>query len=276
MTIHEINTRIGMLVLIAGSAFPLSLSAQQPQRAPISPQEYIQSVSPLSSGGSVISRSTPGQPVQTVTTIANLPVAGNQTAVVGYQPNTTYNGQWNTGSPQVASQPPGYVYPSSTSGFVTQRPTNTLGLEPVGNRIYQQTRFFQGAPNNQFAQNCPTCAGGTTTTYPVQTYSPIQAPVNPNGTVYSPPPATLSSPILTAPQPVPASSSAWTTPSLQYNFDPNLYPGSAATANRATYTPIFALRNLPPGTYLGQGSLGQPKAYVDGEPVRNLLRYFSY
>ena len=41
------------------------------------------------------------------------------------------------------------------------------------------------------------------------------------------------------------------------------------------YTPLLKLQNMPVGTYLGQGVIGQPTAYVDGQPVRNLLRYIS-
>jgi hypothetical protein len=41
------------------------------------------------------------------------------------------------------------------------------------------------------------------------------------------------------------------------------------------YTPLIQFRNMPPGTYLGQGLIGQPTAYVDGQPIRNLLRYVS-
>lgn len=41
------------------------------------------------------------------------------------------------------------------------------------------------------------------------------------------------------------------------------------------YTPLLQFRNMPPGTYLGQGLVGQPTAYVDGQPLRNLLRYVS-
>ena len=41
------------------------------------------------------------------------------------------------------------------------------------------------------------------------------------------------------------------------------------------YTPLLNFRNMPQGTYLGQGIIGQPTAYVDGQPVRNLLRYVS-
>lgn len=38
------------------------------------------------------------------------------------------------------------------------------------------------------------------------------------------------------------------------------------------YSPLVS-RPMPPGTYLGQGVIGQPTAYVDGQPFRNLLRY---
>lgn len=41
------------------------------------------------------------------------------------------------------------------------------------------------------------------------------------------------------------------------------------------YTPLLNFRNMPQGTYLGQGLIGQPTAYVDGQPFRNLLRYIS-
>jgi hypothetical protein len=41
------------------------------------------------------------------------------------------------------------------------------------------------------------------------------------------------------------------------------------------YTPLLNFRNMPQGTYLGQGVIGQPTAYVDGQPFRNLLRYVS-
>ncbi len=53
-------------------------------------------------------------------------------------------------------------------------------------------------------------------------------------------------------------------------------PGALAVpcAPRA-YVPLLKLQNMPAGTYLGQGIIGQPTAYVDGQPVRNLLRYIS-
>ncbi len=41
------------------------------------------------------------------------------------------------------------------------------------------------------------------------------------------------------------------------------------------YTPLLPLVQPNPRTYLGQGIIGQPTAYVDGQPLRNLLRYVS-
>ena len=37
--------------------------------------------------------------------------------------------------------------------------------------------------------------------------------------------------------------------------------------------PLIKLRTLPSTAYVGQGILGQPTAYVPGEPIRNMLRY---
>ena len=48
-----------------------------------------------------------------------------------------------------------------------------------------------------------------------------------------------------------------------------------AGSGRSAYTPLVQFRNMPPGVYLGQGVIGQPTAYVDGQPIRNLLRYVS-
>lgn len=39
------------------------------------------------------------------------------------------------------------------------------------------------------------------------------------------------------------------------------------------YTPLLPIFAMPQGTYIGQGIIGQPTAYVNGQPLRNLLRY---
>lgn len=49
-------------------------------------------------------------------------------------------------------------------------------------------------------------------------------------------------------------------------------PVTYAPAN--AYRPLVPLRNgVPPGTYIGQGLVGQPKAYVEGQSIRNFFRY---
>ncbi len=68
--------------------------------------------------------------------------------------------------------------------------------------------------------------------------------------------------------PYPAAS---TVPTL--NNSPQLPPPGFGASPRVNYQPVFKFQNMPPGTYLGQGAIGQPTAYVDGQPLRNLLRY---
>jgi hypothetical protein len=41
------------------------------------------------------------------------------------------------------------------------------------------------------------------------------------------------------------------------------------------YRPILPLAPVPSHYYLGRGILGQPKLYVPGQPIQNLLRYLS-
>ena len=41
------------------------------------------------------------------------------------------------------------------------------------------------------------------------------------------------------------------------------------------YSPLLRLVQNNAGTYLGQGLIGQPTAYVSGQPLRNLLRYIA-
>lgn len=39
---------------------------------------------------------------------------------------------------------------------------------------------------------------------------------------------------------------------------------------------VVTLQNMPPGTYVGRGLVGQPAAYIDGQPLRNLIRYITF
>jgi len=55
----------------------------------------------------------------------------------------------------------------------------------------------------------------------------------------------------------------------------NWLKGSTGSASANPLSSMLSFRNLPPSTYLGQGLIGQPTAYVDGQPFRNLFRYIS-
>ncbi len=59
------------------------------------------------------------------------------------------------------------------------------------------------------------------------------------------------------------------------HYAPQYQPVGYASPQSRTYTfsPLVPIQNLPNGTYIGQGLVGQPKAYVDGQPVRNFFRY---
>jgi hypothetical protein len=42
-----------------------------------------------------------------------------------------------------------------------------------------------------------------------------------------------------------------------------------------TYRPVWPVVPMPPKYIIGRGILGQPKLYVPGQPVRNILRYLT-
>ena len=63
-------------------------------------------------------------------------------------------------------------------------------------------------------------------------------------------------------------------PNAQFGGGVNPYPyGVNPYVRQGSWQPLIPLRALPPGLYVGQGLIGQPVAYVNGEPVRNFLRY---
>ncbi len=56
------------------------------------------------------------------------------------------------------------------------------------------------------------------------------------------------------------------------------YAPLAAGTDGQTYfhfRPLIPLVPPPPVYYFGQGVLGQPKVYVPGQPLRNVLRYLT-
>jgi len=144
-------------------------------------------------------------------------------------------------------------YPQGTVPTRMQAPVPAGGQAPIQRNAFQvpaanvpPTLNPNTLPNqNAFAnQNCATCNtpgfnGGA------------------NGQIYPYPASGQNSGQNIAPN------------NYQYN---NGYGNFPAVPN-AGPQPLIRLRTLPQNTYLGQGILGQPTAYVPGEPVRNILRY---
>jgi hypothetical protein len=108
----------------------------------------------------------------------------------------------------------------------------------------------------------------TTTTYLPPTT------VTPAGTTtvtYSTPYTTSYSPVVTRYAPIEYSSSTYYSAPVRTYYSPTTTYYSAPVTTY--YSPVVTA--YPPSYVLGSGSIGQPVAYVPGQPVRNVLRFFS-
>ncbi len=68
-------------------------------------------------------------------------------------------------------------------------------------------------------------------------------------------------------------------PSSSAGCADSVYPGAyggtygGGYSGHYAYSPVSSNQQLPPGAYFGKGSIGQPKVYMDGQPLRNSLRF---
>ena len=249
--------------------------------------EFIESSSPLPDGGKVVSRSTPGNEIQTVTTSPT----NSSRSVLDNRSSVNETSQRNSVLKQAAttSITPQYRYPYPAS----------RGIAP---RIAQGGLFYPPVRASRTCTNCavpfqlPTLGISGTTTTARQVYGTGNccAPqINPTTTLQVPalqapvlqvqPPASQV-PSLAVPQQNPAAFSPGFNPGFQavppppgvgtpqFGSQANTFWTPFVTGS-GVYQPVIRIANLRPGTYLGQGIIGQPTAYVDGQPLRNLLRY---
>ncbi len=279
------------------------LDAQIPSRT--SSDEYIMSSSPLPGGGRVISRSSSDSSIQTVTTVADVSVlrvnpqaasprqiatASNPNATTVYPYPTRYLAQrplFRQASPidppvtyppfraraDTSSQQPNYKVPTLgiTPTARTARNTAVAGYPSPELPTFVQRRIQTTAA--RVAQNCecPPPTNLRVTGYQVPASDPFSTLAAPTlasqsptvasqydpGTLQAQPSIGLQSPNVSVPQYDTTQNQGWTP-----------FAGGANA-----YQPLIRLTNMKPGTYLGRGIIGQPTAYVDGQPVRNLLRY---
>lgn len=256
-----------------------SLAVAQPSQVN---GEFIESSSPLRNGGNVTTRAEPGRRVQTTVTLPrnavrrqvnNVPTPVNRGGSVletsgSTTNNPTQNNVNNTGaypypanySPRVSANP----YPLNPNRVNTARvqlpnnncncgtvPVNGLGLTPVPT--------FNSLTGNQLRQTAGFQANGGLVgqgVQPVLSQAPqlqIQVPGQPpvaSG-------AQFGGNQIGVPQ--------FGTPFAQNRPWLNGTPGA--------YQPLVRVFNMPQGTFLGQGIIGQPEAYVNGQPVANFFRY---
>lgn len=224
---------------------PPSLGGGMAQTAQYN-SEWVESSSPIPGGG--------------VVATTHFPSTGNTLTTVR-----------ESADPMAAArvQPVGGVVPTAATLAPAQTTPNYAAI-PTGNGGYlvptvQYVPMTAGAgvaPNQVAAYNPAMCANCQTPmmTQPTayqqgfvpQSYA-NQTPMLPPtaGGVYGPIPGAM--------------------PQGMYQQPMGVAPTAAAN-NPGGWRPLIP-RSLPAGTYIGQGWLGQPKAYVSSQPFRNILRY---
>ncbi len=233
----------------------LSLGAGFASAQSAASKEFMEASSPLKKGGVVVTRNAPGQGVETVLYASSTPggvrtiptsTPPTSTPTPAPNPSTTDKSQPPSTTPATVPTVETYPYPNSLPPLVASKQNvfqvPNLGYSP---RAMQRPSWFGQpvtTPNSGLCDCSP--PGLTSTTIPT---------------------AADTAPTIQFPQSQ--------IPTLGGGAPSNFWdPQSIYSAKSPT--PLVQFKNMQPGTYLGQGIVGQPKAYVDGQPFRNLFRYF--
>ena len=262
MSAHRLPLIVAIAFLVQGSL----AMAQSPNR---SSQEFIEASSPVAGGGSVTTTTTMGNNSRSITRFSGVS-SGTTLQPAQQAPQSVLRVPQSTAltTPEVRTPTAAagsYPYPATAApasvGF--GRPLLGAG-RPVAQAYQVPTLGIVPARQTAFrtAQNCD--CGPTTTTRFQSSDAALTAPSlniqvpGEGGNLQTNPNLTLQTQTLGIPQ-----------------FNSSTRPGwwSPFITGSGSYPSLFKLQNLPPGTYLGQGIIGQPTAYVDGQPVRNLFRY---
>ena len=259
----------GILIALSGCDVVRAQNAQS--------QEYMEASSPLKSGGVVSSRSSPGRPIETSfsnSVLAKPTTTGSATA----QAVPSATGFRSPIAPiQLTSPSPTvYPYPATYGPVYSNQIAQPYFVQFAGNPQPQymaqaNSVWIPGSTAPQTAWQVPTLGiNNNSVLRPNVSALAVQNQVNDPNAASIPPslnieiPGSTTNPTIPYPQTIGPNPNSLSQPGL--NFDPVAGPSRRIQ-------PLVKLQNLPPGTYLGQGVIGQPKAFVDGQPVRNLLRY---
>jgi hypothetical protein len=279
-----------MLSTIALCSWPIQANAQTP--AYPAGQSYIISSSPTADGGVI---TTTYQPPHASNAVGATTLPGNPT-VTQYRPlQTQYPGSQYPGSQYPGSQYPGSQYPGTTYPTVQTQFQTGSPLSPA----------TSPPPATPAPATLPGQGGGFQPGVPPSSLAPT-LPANPTRPA-SPPPATAQ-PLPTSPAVTHAPMQTWQTNQgvnpyvgfplpqtadgrvVAYNTSgnacatvpANLPPTLQGTGGPQTvpvtqnYRPLIPIGGLPGGAYVSQGLWGNPRAYVQGQPVRNFWRYVIF
>ena len=230
---------------------------------------------------------------------SSFPVAPGQSYVISSSPTadggtitTTYVPPRNVA---VASTLPGVVGNAPASPAYAQRPMTSQGY-PVGRDVIAAPRGYETRTIQPTSYQVPapgSVPSGTLTPGNVVSGPPAAAPGSATMTTGVPPTAAavnpyVGFPVRTVPNSGIATAGYYGTPTncgmpgaTPANLPPTLgtYPGSTLGSYpgmvpiKGTYRPLVPIGKIYPQTYVAQGLIGQPKAFVDGQPVRNFFRY---
>lgn len=266
-TIHK---PVALALLLLVMAFGQTVNAQAtPVRG-----EFIESSSPLQNGGTVSTRAEPGRRIQTTVTLppnairrvarVQNPTPVNQGGSVLETSGSTIGGQAPVANNTNVAR---YPYPANYAPRVVANPN-----QPNPNQFSVARAQY---PNNCNCNQVPVNGLGLT---PAPTFNNIQgrqvlptANFQNNGALVG----QGVQPVLSQP------------PQIQYQIPDQPQVGAQigvpqfGTPNRSpwvtgspgAYQPLVRVFNMPQGTFLGQGIVGQPEAYVNGQPIANFFRY---
>ncbi|MEZ6092701.1 MAG: hypothetical protein R3C03_00470 [Pirellulaceae bacterium] len=241
------------VIFLAAIAMGDIVSAQQNATS----SEYMFASSPLKSGGRVVSRTSPGQGVQTYIDMNVQPA----------------NGAVSPGNSSSTSPEP---IPADASDATTPQPTPTPVVgQPATDAVPLVTNPYPYPvdPLIPYQPGAPSVAGRRFSLFDGSCLQKLRDRIQNrqrlfgSGKLLTRPPQQFT-PRLTNPADVPpAISFGGTTPQPDMNWQ----PGSLVSN---TAIPGVNVRNAVPGTQTGVGLLGRPRTYQDGQPFRNLLRFF--
>ncbi|HAN96489.1 MAG TPA: hypothetical protein DCQ98_03200 [Planctomycetaceae bacterium] len=256
---------------VAGTAHGQTVFNQFPSPG----QSYVISSSPTADGGRVTTTYTPPR-----STAVGSTLPGSVTSVpsTAYRPTDANFGYADPyGYPQASAAPANPIRGMSTAPSIAYVPPANQGttawrLAPVDAAAYGNPAIVQ-ASYQVPADTAPALGVVSTvpqnwqTTYGSNPYVGQPVRTAPNSGVIPVGYQTVGYPQTLGNCATPPASIS---PSLGYG------PYGAVSQTvpvNGNYKPLLPLQGLPAGTYVSQGLIGQPKAFVNGQPVRNFFRY---